>query len=266
MILHEFSDRTVGCNHRRNGAKGDLFCQTIVRIQYLHRMRSRSAEKRTPVDVCADSDFVLSVPVLFRELIRWHCLKFFASARPCVEIIPAVSFRRDQHIFRSLAVRITVKAHVLTDHAQNRARLELVFVVHSNCPAALVQIIRSRLRHQRINVDVLLTQWKRIHRQGKHMIRRKYRFDGRKVIEALPLADVIWPRQTLNRRLLHLVLKNFRHQEFVRHDGYVKCHARYGFRNAHHAPIFPQNGWNYPTQFESPLIPGWSCFNRCQPA
>jgi hypothetical protein len=84
---------------------------------------------------------VAAEPLLLRELIGRHQLKFLAFARPAIEIIPAIACRRNQHVFKALTVRIAVESGVLPNRAQDRARTELIAVGQAKSDAVLVQII-----------------------------------------------------------------------------------------------------------------------------
>ena len=71
---------------------------------------------------------VAAEPMFFGKLVGRDQLKFFAIARPSVEVIPAVAFRRDQHVGKSLTVSIAVKPGVLRNGAEDCAGLKLVTI------------------------------------------------------------------------------------------------------------------------------------------
>ena len=95
------------------GRKAICFRQRPVLTKNLHRIRSAGSRVRAMIEIHAHVDFVAAEPVLLRELVRGDQLKFLALARPLIEVIPALAFRRNQHVRKALTVRIAVKSRVL---------------------------------------------------------------------------------------------------------------------------------------------------------
>src|SRR5207302_8968717 len=61
------------------------------------------------------------------------------------------------------------------------------------------------------------------------------RFERRKRAESLLLADVMRPRQSTNRPLLHVVLKNLREEQFVFDERSAEIHSGCRFLQSDHA-------------------------------
>src|SRR5271157_3303252 len=110
------------------------------------------------------------MPMLPRKLVGRNHLEFLCSARPPIEVVPSVTLRGDQHIFRPLTMRVAIKTHVLSDEAENRSRTELIFIVQANGHATLIKIIGSGLGNECADVYMLLAERKCIYRDHKNVI------------------------------------------------------------------------------------------------
>ena len=111
--------------------------------------------------------------MLFRELIGRNELQLLAISRPLVEEISVPALRRHQHVRQTLPVCIAVESRVLRDGAKDSARIKLILIRQCHRHTVLIQVIRSRLRYQSIDVRMLRAQRKRIHGQRQHLVRRK---------------------------------------------------------------------------------------------
>ena len=111
-------------------------------------MRQRGSKERAVIDVGAHSNLMFTVPVHLGELERGNGLELLATTRPLVEIVSAVSLRRDEHIFRALAVGVAIEAHVLRDDSKDCTGAELIFVIQAERDSALVQVVGSAERNE----------------------------------------------------------------------------------------------------------------------
>src|SRR5580704_2902337 len=108
--------------------------------------------------------------------------------------------------------------------------------------ALLIQVVRGGLGNESIDADVLLPKRKSIDRKSQDLLGRKNELEGRKRIKALFLVDVVWPRQSANRGLFHVVLKNFREEHFVAQQRSSKVNARCRLRDADNRVVLAKNG------------------------
>src|SRR5580704_12211157 len=155
-------------------------------------------------------DLMSSQPVFLRKLIARQQLELLTSPRPSVEKIPAPALRRNQHVVQTLPVGVAVEPRVLRNRAENRPGIQLVPIGQMQGDALLIQVVRGRIGDEGINVDVLLPKRKSIDRKSQDLLGRKNELESRKRVKALFLVDVVWPRQSANRGLFHVVLEDFR--------------------------------------------------------
>src|SRR5277367_2763280 len=201
-------------------------------------------------------EFMLSQELYLLELVAGQQLGRLASPRPAVKEIPAPAFGGNQHVIQTLAMRVAVKLRVLRDHAQNRAGIKLVFVREPDRDSILIQVVRGWLRNQRVDTSVLYTRRKRVDGQREDLLWRENELERRERAEPLLLGYVVRPRQTANRVLLHVVLKDFREEDFVGQQRSAKVDSGCGFRDAHHGAILSQHRRDKILQVEIPFFFG----------
>ena len=128
MILDELRHCRVRRLLNRTRNKSNLFRERAVLPEKLDRIRVAGSRVGAIVKVHAYMQLMPPQPMLLRKLVRRHQLKFFAASRPLIEIIPAIAFRVDEHVGKSLAMRIAVKSRVLRNGAEDRAGLKLIAI------------------------------------------------------------------------------------------------------------------------------------------
>ena len=165
MILDKLGDGRVRGVLGRPRQKRNPFRERPVLTKNPYRIRSADSRIRAMIEIHPHVDLVAAEPVFLCKLIRGDQLKFLAPARPLIEEIPAPAFRCDEHVRRSLAMRIAVKPGVLRNGAEDGAGVKLIPIRQTHRHAFLVQVVRGRLRNQSIDIRVLLPQREDIHRE-----------------------------------------------------------------------------------------------------
>src|SRR5690242_21749401 len=79
-------------------------------------------------EIRADFQLVPTPPLFQRQLVDRQKLELIGSPHPGIEEVAAPPFGSDQHVFRSLAVRVAVKPRVAKRRTQQRAGMELVAI------------------------------------------------------------------------------------------------------------------------------------------
>src|SRR5690348_15559911 len=113
---------------------------------------------------------------------------------------------------------------------------------------------------------MLLPQRKSVHGKCQNLLGRQNQFEGREGIEPLFLADVVRPRQSAYRGLFHVVLKDFREEQFVAEQRPAKINSWSCLRDADHRAVLAENRWNKILYIEIPLFLGRLGFDGCQSA
>src|SRR5580693_5882572 len=113
---------------------------------------------------------------------------------------------------------------------------------------------------------MLLPKRESVDRKGQDLLGRKNELERRKRIEALLLANVIRPRQSANRRLFHVVLKDFGEKQFALDQRAPKVDAWRRLRDTDHGIVFAENGGHEILDVVVPLLLGRFGFNGCQSA
>src|SRR5580698_8754995 len=101
---------------------------------------------------------------------------------------------------------------------------------------------------------MLLAKRESVDRERQDLLWRKNELERRKRIEALLLADVVWPRQSANRGLFHVVLEDFREKQFALNQRAAKVNAWRRLRDADHGIVFAKNGRHEILDIVVPLL------------
>src|ERR1700751_1882191 len=114
--------------------------------------------------------FMAAKPLFLSKLVGRDDLKLIALARPTIKIISAVAFRSDEHVGKSLTLRVPVKARVLGNGAEDGSGAELVALGEANGLAGLIQIVGGGLRNESGDIGMPNAKRVGIDRKRQHMV------------------------------------------------------------------------------------------------
>src|SRR6516225_4079845 len=134
-------------------------------------MRIAGTVVRAMGEIPAHFELVTAPPFLYGEPVNRQEFELVGGPRPGVEEVAAPPFRRNQHLFWPLAVRVAVKSGVSKYRGQQCAGAELVAVGGSEGYASLAFIRRGSLGDQRTDVGKLCPVGKPVHIHGQQVPR-----------------------------------------------------------------------------------------------
>src|SRR5882762_337979 len=195
VILDEFSDFS-GCPSELTCAlKCNFLSDGAVLPQHLDGTRESVSRVRPARDIHADFERMAAMPGFVRKLERRADLELVRIPGPRIEEVPAPTVRRNQHVFRSLTVRVAVESGVAKDRVQESTGTQLVAVRDPEGNSILSIVGRSGLWNQRVDICELPSQRKNVEIYIYQVARRHNHLEFRKRSDTSCFCFVDRPRQ-----------------------------------------------------------------------
>src|SRR6202035_1135897 len=158
VILDEFSDFS-GCSSELTCAlKCNFLSNGAVLPQHLDRTRESVSHVRPARDIHTDFECMAATPGFVRKLERRANLELVGIPGPRIEEVAIPTVRSNQHVLRSLTVRVAVESGVAKDRVQKSAGTQLVAVRDPEGNSILSIVGRCGLWNQRIDICELPSQ------------------------------------------------------------------------------------------------------------